>query len=141
MKNNTLWNKIKLKNFLWIFWYSSANDKSLLVNYFEIWSLTQWVSSIFTLVLMYWVSGYFYNKFLSNKGGWMDTKTRIIMIVFDLLVNFSLGIVCMNYRETLIGALMIKCPVFFSPLFWFVELICFYIYYRYIATQNKKLKK
>ena len=139
MKNKNLWKKLNMEKMWLILLYSSSNEKSLLVSYFQIWSLTQWVSSIVTLILMYWVSGYFYNKFLSSKGGWMDTKTRVIMIAFDLLVNFSLGIVCMNYRETFIGALMIKCPVFFSPLFWCVELICFYAYYRYIATQNKKL--
>ena len=73
----------------------------------------------------------------------MDTKTRIVMIAFDLLVNFSLGIYYMNYRDTFIGELMVKCPIFFSPLFWCVELICFYVYYKYIDSkkQNHKINR
>ena len=120
---------------------SNNNTSSILeslIKYFQIWPLFQWTTSILTLVLIYWVSGYYYNKFLSQKGGWMDAKTRIIMITIDLILNFSLGIYYMNYRDTLIGTLMIKCPVFCSPLFWLVELICFYIYYRYTFYAKTK---
>ena len=124
-----------------ILFYSSSSDKNLkelFMKYYQIWPPFQWITSLLTLVLIYWISGYFYNKFLSNKGGWMDAKARIIMITVDLLLNFSLGIYYMNYRETLMGALMMKCPVFISPLFWCVELICFYIYYRYIYVKGSK---
>lgn len=47
----------------------------------------------------------------------MDAETRIYMIGLDLFLNFSLGIYYMNYRDTFIGALMVQCPVFCSPLF------------------------
>lgn len=47
----------------------------------------------------------------------MDTKTRILMIVVDLILNFGLGIYYMNHRDTFIGTLMIQCPVFLSPFF------------------------
>ena len=110
----------------------------LFKQYFQIWPAFQWVTSLLTLVLIYWVSGYFYNKFLSQKGGWMDTKTRIVMIFVDLILNFSLGIYYMHYRNTFIGALMVQCPVFLSPFFWLVEVICFYIYYKYQFYLKKK---
>lgn len=47
----------------------------------------------------------------------MDTKTRILMIGVDLILNFGLGIYYMNHRDTFIGTLMIQCPVFLSPFF------------------------
>lgn len=108
----------------------------LLVKFCSIWSPFQWITSLLTLILMYWMSGYYYNKFLSKKGGWMYTKTRIYMIMVDLLLNFSLGIYYMNYRDTFIGTLMVKCPVFCSPIFWCIELIFFYIYCRYISAKK-----
>ena len=115
---------------------SASNDNSIwesIIKFYNIWPPFQWATSILTLVFMYWVSGYFYNKFLSQKGGWMSSKTRISMIILDLLLNFSLGIYYMNYRDTFIGTLLIQCPVFCSPLFWVMELVFFYIYYRYIS--------
>ena len=127
----------------WLMLNPSSKQNSfweLLIKYYEIWPPFQWVTSLLTLVLIYWVSGYFYNKFLSNKGGWMDAKTRVVMIIIDLILNFCLGIYYMNYRDTFIGALMVQCPVFCSPLFWLIELICFYTYYKYISfVKPKKL--
>ena len=129
------WKNIKNINLLSIFILNTNSNKDsmweALVKYYQIWPPFQWVTSLLTLILIYWISGYFYNKFLSRKGGWMDTKTRIFMIGVDLLLNFSIGIYYMNYRDTFIGALMLQCPVFCSPLFWLLELICFYSYYRY----------
>jgi len=123
------------KNFSWILiWNTNPNQNTiweLLVSYYQIWPPFQWITSLLTLILVYWVSGYFYNKYLSKKGGWMDARTRIVMIIIDLFLNFSLGIYYMNYRDTFIGALMVQCPVFCSPVFWLVELICFYFYSRY----------
>ena len=113
----------------------------LLTDYFTIWPVFQWITSLLTLVLTYWASGYLYNRFLSEKGGWMDAKTRVIMIVVDLILNFSLGIYYMQYRDTFMGALMVHCPVFFSPVFWLIELICFYIYTRFFLKNQAKAKK
>ena len=137
-----LQNKLTKKNinFQWIFILSACPDKNsiwdLLLKYYQIWPLFQWTTSLLTLILIYWISGYFYNKFLSQKGGWMDTKTRVFMIVIDLILNFTVGIYYMNYRDTFIGELMLQCPVFLSPLFWFIELVCFYIYYRYMLSSK-----
>lgn len=110
----------------------------LLIKYYHIWPPFQWITSLFTLILIYWISGYFYNRWLSHKGGWMDTKARIIMIILDLILNFSLGIYYMNFRDTFIGALMIQCPVFCSPIFWIIEMICFYIYSKNILSLKNK---
>ncbi len=138
--------KLILKNFqetnlilLFPLFLNTSSQKSweLLTAYFQIWPFFQWASSLITLIAIYWLSGYFYNKFLSQKGGWMDTKTRILMIGVDLILNFGLGIYYMNHRDTFIGTLMIQCPVFLSPFFWFLELVCFYIYYRYNFSSKK----
>lgn len=137
-------NKDKFKNLnlsLMLFVNSASNSNSLwesIIQFYKLWPPFQWATSLLTLVLMYWLSGYYYNKFLSYKGGWMSAKTRIYMIIVDLLLNFILGIYYMNYRNTFIGTLLIQCPVFCSPFFWMIELIVFYIYYRYIFSKDKK---
>ena len=110
------------------------------IQYFEIWSFFQWTTSLVTLIFGYWATGYLYNKILSKKGGWMDAKTRIIMIIVDLILNFIFGIYFMGHRDTVIGQLVLHCPVFFSPFFWIVELICFYLYSRYNFSLKKKKK-
>ena len=157
IKNKISWKKLSWTNYnfyknLWLnyqclFILKISSDKNsvwdllwdLLVKYYQIWPPFQWATSLVSLVLIYWISGYFYNKFLSKKGGWMDTKTRVWMIILDLFLNFSLGIYYMNFRETFMGQLMLKCPVFFSPFFWLIELIFFYVYYRYINfSKNQK---
>jgi len=108
-------------NFSFILIFTSAPNQNsvweLLIKYYHIWPPFQWITSLVTLILIYWMSGYFYNKLLSQKGGWMDTKTRIIMIIIDLVLNFSLGVYYMNFRDTFIGALMIQCPVFLLTSF------------------------
>lgn len=40
----------------------------------------------------------------------------------------------MNHRETLIGQIMVTCPIAISPLIFIVELICVTIYYYYVST-------
>ena len=126
---------LKIFNLSAILLVNSASNKNSIwesiIKFYNIWPPFQWATSLFTLVFLYWVSGYFYNKFLSQKGGWMSSTTRIYMIIIDLLLNFSLGIYYMNYRDTLIGTLLVQCPVFCSPFFWLMELVFFYIYYRY----------
>ena len=138
LKTNTFLNL----NVLWII--NSSSDKNslfdLILEFYSIWPPFQWVTSLLTLIVTYWISGYYYNKFLAKKNcGWMDWKTRSIMILVDLFLNFSLGIYYMNYRNTFIGTLTLKCPIFWSPLFWILELVCFYVYYRYFTDLKKKI--
>ena len=144
VKKLKCWNLCEIKSVtLSLIWFAPDNHSfwELIYKFYKIWPPFQWATSLITLVLIYWVSGYYYNKFLSNKGGWMDTKTRIWMIIFDLIFNLILGIYYMNHRETFLGALMVKCPVFCSPVFWLLELICFYIYSRWAAGSVLKKKK
>ena len=142
-KNSFDKNKMIKKIKYAVIWLIPENNSlwELIYKFYKIWPHFQWGTSLLTLVLIYWVSGYYYNKFLSKKGGWMDTKTRIFMICLDLTFNFLLGIYYMNYRDTFLGALMVQCPVFLSPVFWLLELICFYIYYRWIAKSFLQKKK
>jgi hypothetical protein len=118
-----------------LFLIIEGSDKNsiwdLIIKFYKIWPPFQWATSLLTLILIYWITGYYYNRFLSSRSGWMNTEARIIMILIDLFLNFSLGIYYMNHRETFIGTVMLQCPVFLSPVFWLIELVCFYLYYRY----------
>jgi hypothetical protein len=37
----------------------------------------------------------------------------------------------MHHRNTLLGAIMLKCPIAISPVIFLCEMICVYVYYRY----------
>lgn len=110
---------------------SSNNWTKQLNEFYHIWPLGQWISSVLGLILLYWVTGYYYNKWLSEKGGWLDSKTRIWLIVSDLLINLTLGLYYMNHRETIFGVIMLRCPIAISPFIFVLELICVYSYYRF----------
>jgi hypothetical protein len=72
-------------------------------------------------------------------------KTRIWLIIFDISINLALGIYYMNHRETILGGIMVRCPVAISPGIFAIELFCFYFYCRYLQfggkQQFKKPKK
>jgi len=122
-----------------LFWVLVSKEQ--LVDFYQLWSLSQWVSSLSSLILFYWITGHYYNKWLSEKGGWLTIKTRVWLIFFDLALNLALGLYYMNYRETLMGSIMVRCPIAISPLIFFLELVCVYLYYRYTKKQiNKKGK-
>lgn len=121
-------------NHNFLIFYPSNPSKSLttqLSDFYHLWPLHQWISSLAGLILLYWITGYYYNKWLSDKGGWLDWKMRIWLIISDLTINLILGIYYMNYRETALGGLMLQCPIAISPLIFIIELACFYIYYRF----------
>jgi len=99
------------------------------VDFLYIWSLEQWISSLITLFLLYGFIGYAYNKWLMPSGGWISIRARILMIVIDLLVNFMIGIYYMQYRETLIGGFLVRCPLAISPFIFFVEFVIVVWYY------------
>jgi hypothetical protein len=120
-----------------VVWKSNPNTNWELfcektVEYFALFSLSQWISSLVSLVFLYWITGRYYNRLLANKGGWLDVKTRIWLIVIDLANNFALGIYCMYYRETVLGKLMVLCPIAISPAIFVLELICVHLYKSYI---------
>lgn len=117
----------------------SRNWTTLLNEFYNLWPLHQWISSLAGLIALYWVTGYYYNKWLSDKGGWLDWKMRIWLIISDLTINLMLGIYYMNHRETAMGVVMLKCPIAISPLIFILELVCFYIYYRF--GKNRRTKK
>ena len=99
------------------------------VDFLYIWSLEQWVWSLITLFLLYGFIGYGYNKWLMPSGGWISIRARILMIVIDLLLNFIIGIYYMQYRETLIGAFLVRCPLAISPLIFIIEFVIVVWYY------------
>ena len=115
--------------------------------FINIWPFHQWVISLASLILLYWVTSYGYNKLLSRQGGWLTIKTRIWLILFDLGLNLVLGIYYMSHRETLMGAIMMRCPIAVSPLIFCLELLVVFFYYWYtnrksdLGTPIEKTKK
>lgn len=119
----------------------SENLITRLTEFYHLWPLQQWVSSLVGLIALYWATGYFYNRWLSDKGGWLSWERRIWLIAYDFLINLSLGLYYMNYRETVLGAMMLKCPIAISPLIFILELVCFYIYCRFFINKKNEKKK
>lgn len=109
-----------------------------LSTFFHIWPLGQWIGSLVGLVLLYVVTGHYYNKWLQHWGGWLDWKTRCWLIAVDLGLNFIIGLYYMNYRETAMGALMMTCPIAISPLIFILELAAMIAYRRYVSKNTKK---
>ena len=98
--------------------------------FFSIWPLSQWISSLVVLIILYIITGHYYNKWLSHAGGWLDVKTRCWLIAIDLTTNLILGLYYMNYRETTMGMIMMKCPIAVSPIIFCLELLAVYVYYK-----------
>lgn len=119
---------------------SSNNWTQRLIEFCNLWSFSQWISSLISLIVLYWITGYYYNKWLSNRGGWLSWKIRIYLILSDLLINLVLGMYYMKYRHTFIGEVLVHCPIACSPLIFFMELMCFYFYYRYFKNSNPSQK-
>ena len=95
-----------------------------------IWPLHQWIFSLVALILLYALTGHYYNKWLAPAGGWLDVKTRFWLILVDLSINLILGLYYMNYRETIMGSIMMRCPIAISPAIFLLELIAIYVYYK-----------
>lgn len=112
-----------------------------LLEFFNIWPIEQWISSLFGLVLMYWVATGFYNKRLKNYKLEMSFKFRFWMILSDLLINLGLGLYYLGYRETIMGQLMLKCPIAVSPVIFVVELLVVILIKEYEIYESKKKKK
>jgi len=67
-------------------------------------------------------------------------KKRFALIFLDLGVNFALGIYYMAYRDTLLGQIMLTCPIAISPGIFIIELICFYVYCRFFIPSGQEYK-
>lgn len=112
-----------------------------MLDFFNIWSIEQWISSLFGLVLIYWVATGWYNKRLKNSMLEMSFQFRFWMIFSDLLINLGLGLYYLGYRETIMGQLMLKCPIAVSPVIFVVELLVVILIKEYEIYQRKKKKK
>ena len=51
--------------------------------------------------------------------------------MLDLLLNLALGLYYMHYRDTLMGIIMLRCPIAISPLIFVIEMVFVYMYYLY----------
>jgi hypothetical protein len=65
-------------------------------------------------------------------------KTRIWLIIFDISFNLVVGVYYMNHRDTILGSIMVRCPVAISPGIFAIELFCFYFYCRYLRRDGKQ---
>ena len=112
-----------------------------LLDYLHLWPWYQWVSSLIVLIILYLVVGHYYNKWLSDSGGWLTTPMRCGLILVDLLVNLSLGMYYVEHRQSIMGGIMVKCPIAISPVIFLLELICVFLYYYFLAPYFKKRRK
>lgn len=101
------------------------------IAFVTLWPPTQWITSLFVLIFLYWKAGTWYNQYLADKGGWLTTKSRIALISADLIINIALGMYYMQYRESIMGQIMLRCPIAISPVIFLLELLCFYLYCRF----------
>jgi hypothetical protein len=91
---------------------------------------------------MYWVIGRWYNKKLKRQGGWISWQTRVVMIFIDLIINLVLGIYYMGSRDTIMGEIMLRCPIAISPLIFLIEFLVFIWYYKkYVLNKEQKSSK
>jgi len=101
------------------------------VAFVALWPPTQWITSLIVLIFLYWKVGTWYNQYLADDGGWLTTKSRIALIIVDLMINIVLGMYYMQYRESIMGQIMLRCPIAISPGIFLLELLCFYLYCRF----------
>jgi len=138
------WSRINLASVFWVIkkteTTSHVNGKPTtfdqFVTFINIWPISQWVFSLITLVIMYWLIGLWYNQRLKKQGGWISWQARLIMIFLDLTINLVLGIYYMSARETFMGQIMLRCPIAISPLIFLIEFLVFVWYYK--KTNNIK---
>lgn len=71
----------------------------------------------------------------------MSSKHTIFLIVLDLLINLLIGVYYVNYPETFMGGQIVKCPIVCSPLIFILEVLLFYIYKRFYASDLHRYYK
>jgi len=128
-----------------LFLVAAAPDSAQLIwhriiEFYRIWPLHQWISSLITLIILYWGTGKLYNRWLSNKGGWLTWQTRMYLIATDLSMNFVIGVHYMYFRDTFMGQFMLTCPIALSPFIFLIELFCVYLFHRFSNSPLSKKK-
>lgn len=64
------------------------------------------------------------------------------MIFSDLLINLGVGLYYLEYRDTMMGMLMVKCPIAISPFIFVIEFLVVILINEYeIYKQNRKRAK
>lgn len=94
-----------------------------LLEFFYLWPLQQWISSLVGLIVLYAFTTSFYNKRLRRYGLEMSFSFQAWMIFSDLFLNLIIGLYYMQHRNTILGALTITCPISLSPAIFIIELI------------------
>lgn len=57
--------------------------------------------------------------------------------MLDLMINLALGLYYLDYRDTVMGTLMMRCPIAISPIIFGIEFVLFVYYYRTFVLKKK----
>jgi len=103
---------------------NKENLWDLIIRFVNIWPVSQWLWSLLSLVLIYILFSHIYNKWFAKKiGYYMSNKLIVNLIVFDVVLNFIIGVYYMGHRDTAFGLFMLKCPIAISPFIFMIEFI------------------
>ena len=64
----------------------------LMVNYFTIWSIEQWVYSLVSLIIIYFIAGKIFNKYCSKKIDWKKIECKLVKKVLKFCFEYGVGI-------------------------------------------------
>jgi len=145
-------NGIETRTFFNLNWIGGSNPKiprnivDLLVIFFTLWSVFQWLSSLVLLVLLYGWLGVVYNKAAKRwfKGYWLSWSDRLWLLLIDLSLNVFFGVLLLAFPEFFgegIIDMLHKCPIFLSPFILGIEFICFLIYTKKQIDAKKNREK
>ena len=117
-------------------------SKENIIEFVNVWPLEQWISSLIGLVVLYWLTGRLYNKWLAPYGGWLSGKARILLILSDLGINGLVGLYSLKFlKNTAFGSFMMKCPIAISPAIFMIELIIVFSIQSYRWYKRRKKEK
>jgi NADH-quinone oxidoreductase subunit J len=119
------------------------------VKFFSTWPLRQWVFSLISMALFYWLTSIVYNRlaiYINKKFNWkfyvFNNKIRFKLFFFDLLINYLVGTFLMipEFSNNEIAVLLLKCPIGLSPFIMIFELLLMVLYsiYRWIKNYLNK---
>jgi hypothetical protein len=120
-----------------------------LIEFYNLWPFEQWAWSLVSLIVLYWITGHFYGIWLhdtlrrwSNRWIYISLYMRTSLILVDLAINLSLGLHYMQHRDTIMGQIMIKCPIAVSPVIFALELLyvtLYFFYYKWVIIHPRWL--
>lgn len=97
--------------------------------FFQTWTLKLWVFTLGgTIVVSIFMGSVF--KWLIKKiidASWTHFSTRFLLIINELFINFTIGILVVH-NKTYFAGLVLICPLAISPAIYIIELLIFGLY-------------